>query len=114
MSEMYLTFFSLSSEYIGIDNISYHNIELLDLLIGYLKDSGSYRIVSPLEMARRSSILSFTCDNPEHVYKQLNDNRIVTSYREGAIRVSPHFYNNLDDIELLIEVLRKIENEGFR
>jgi len=99
---------------IGIDNISHHNIKLLDLLIGYLKDSGSYRIVSPLEMARRSSILSFTCDNPEHVYKQLNDNRIVTSYREGAIRVSPHFYNNLDDIELLIEVLRKIENEGFR
>ena len=92
---------------VGVENIFKHTTILLDRLIGFLKETHHYRIISPLETSRRSSILSFACDDAEKVYRSLIDKRIITSFREGAIRVSPHLYNNMDDIDLLIDALKK-------
>ena len=35
----------------------------------------------------------------------LNKERIVVSLRDGLIRVSPHFWNNEEDIHLFVRVL---------
>ncbi len=94
---------------LGIENIADHIKGLLDRLIEYLRSSAIYGIVSPLDSGWRSSIISFTCEDVLQAYNFLNENRIITSLREGAIRVAPHFFNNFDDINWLIEVLQKYE-----
>jgi selenocysteine lyase/cysteine desulfurase len=93
---------------IGIPKIQRHTLYLLDILIDYLKDS-PYQIKSSLEPMHRSSILSFSGKNSKILFDKLCKKNIVVSYREKAIRVSPHFYNSEEEIERLIEVLRKNE-----
>src|SRR3972149_6667992 len=89
---------------IGIRNIQAHTGYLLDILVNYLGDS-RYRTQSSLEAKHRSSILSFTCRGAEKLHQKLFRNRILCSFREGNIRVSPHFYNTETEIYLLIEIL---------
>jgi cysteine desulfurase/selenocysteine lyase len=89
---------------IGIKNIEKHNLELLDLLVDYLNDS-PYQIESSLEPKHRSSIFSFSGKNIRKLYEKLIKNKILVSFREGAIRVSPHFYNTKEEMNRLIEIL---------
>jgi cysteine desulfurase/selenocysteine lyase len=91
---------------IGIKNIEEHNLELLDGLIDYLKDS-PYQIKSSLEAKHRSSILSFSGKNIRKMYEKMIKNKIMVSFREGTIRVAPHFYNTKDEMNKLIELLRQ-------
>jgi len=93
---------------IGIPKIERHTLQLLDILIEYLKDS-PYQIKSSLEPEHRSSILSFSGKNTKTLYDKLCKRHIVTSYREKAIRVSPHFYNTQEEIERLVDVLKRNE-----
>ncbi len=89
---------------IGIRNIERHNLELLDVLVDFLKGS-LYQIRSSLEPERRSSILSFSGKNMRKLYQKLTRNKITVSLREGAIRVAPHFYNTKDEMNKLIDIL---------
>lgn len=40
--------------------------------------------------------------------QRLKDRRVLVAARKGALRVSPHFYNNEEDIEILMRELRAI------
>jgi len=89
---------------VGIKNIERHNFALLDLLIEHLKKK-NYQITSSLEANHRSSILSFSGEDTKDLYRQLRKNNIIVSYREGSIRVAPHFYNTADEMKRLTELL---------
>lgn len=89
---------------VGIRNIQSHNQSLLDLLIKQLKKK-DYHLTSPLEPDHRSCILSFSGDETEGLFKKLRKHNIITSLREGSIRVAPHFYNTADEMERLIQLL---------
>jgi len=45
-------------------------------------------------------------DEPALVYAMEQDN-VVVSGRDGNVRVSPHFYNNSDDIEAALASMSK-------
>jgi cysteine desulfurase/selenocysteine lyase len=89
---------------VGIRNIQIHNQRLLDLLIENLKKR-DYKIAGSLDPAHRSCILSFSGEDTEGLFKELRKHNILTSLREGAIRVAPHFYNTADEMEKLIQLL---------
>jgi cysteine desulfurase/selenocysteine lyase len=89
---------------VGIKNIQLHTLGLLDVLVDALQTSG-YRITSSLNPQHRSSILSFSGRDGPQLFERLNQNRVKVSLREGSIRVSPHFYNDRNDMEKLIRLL---------
>jgi len=91
---------------LGVRSIQKHNHILLDILIDYLNSSGFYKIKSSLENKHRSSILSFTCPEVYTVHQALAKSKIICAYREDAIRVAVHLFNNKSDIRRLISVLR--------
>ena len=93
-------------EKIGIPKIQRQNLALLDRLVDYLEDS-PYQIKSSLEPKHRSSIFSFSAKNGKKLYEKLIKNKIIVSYREGLIRLSPHFYNTTSEIDQLIRILQK-------
>jgi len=53
----------------------------------------------------RSAILCVAPPKPVEAYHGMKRARVVCSLREGAIRLSPHCYNTMEEMEKVIEVL---------
>jgi selenocysteine lyase/cysteine desulfurase len=95
----------------GID-IVWQNVQKLnDQLCNGLPDAGC-KIISPRGKGQTSGSVVFTPVNPDvnpkHVVAQLTKQNIITVVREGRIRVSPHFYNQPQQIDRLLEQLGKL------
>lgn len=89
---------------IGGAAIWQHIRTLTDALIVWAQ-SREVAIVSSTEDARRSGILCIRPAEPERTMKMLSEAEVQCAYREGAIRLAPHWYNTMDEIERVIEVL---------
>ena len=90
---------------IGTDKIFSRISALLDLLVEGLK-SRNLNILTPLDHKERSGILIFTTGkNDKAVYNALKKANIIVSLRGGGIRVSPHFYNTPEEIEIFLRTL---------
>ncbi len=89
---------------IGIHRVERRVLRLTELLINGLVRL-NVEIISPLEEKYRSGIISFKVRNQEKLLEGLRKNRIIASIRKG-IRISAHLYNDENDIEVLLKVLR--------
>ncbi|MFP4517324.1 MAG: aminotransferase class V-fold PLP-dependent enzyme [Desulfovibrionales bacterium] len=89
----------------GIENVRSRIFALNDILHKELKGRG-LQVVSPMDSTQRSGILSFLPPvDPDHCFRALMRRNIVLSLRGGAIRLSPHFYNNGVDVERFLQAL---------
>lgn len=84
-------------------------LELTDHLIAGLKKLG-IMIVSPVDKPEeRSPIVSFSLgDKNEECIEKLMQESILVSPRAGYIRVSVNIFNNFEDIDKLLSVLRSV------
>ena len=63
------------------------------------------RVVSPRDDAHRSAIVCIAPPKAADAYHALKRARVVCSLREGAIRLAPHCYNTVEEMEKVVEVL---------
>ena len=90
---------------LGIEKIYSDVVNINDLLFQELMDR-NVRIMTPMGREERSGILSFIpSSDPKSLFKFLAGKRIVVSLRDNMIRLSPHFYNNRDDVRIFFEAL---------
>lgn len=68
-------------------------------------DARGVRIVSPRDEAHRSAILCIAPPKAADAYHALKRAHVVCSLREGAIRLAPHCYNTVEEMEKVVEVL---------
>ena len=82
--------------------------DLVDYVISRADDAG-LPIRSPRDRMRRGGMVNIGV-GPEagKVCHGLLDRDVCTDYRGDGIRVSPHFFNNEDDVDRLFEGLREI------
>ncbi len=100
---------------LGIDAIEEHVLGLSDRLQEELPRLG-VRVVTRPERESRSGITTFeVSDDPDEndaFLQALLDERIYVAMRYtsgvGGIRVSTHFYNDHDDLDRLLEAMRRI------
>jgi len=52
-----------------------------------------------------SGIVTLRHPDAEGLFNWLSEHKISTSLREGLIRLSPHFYNNIDDIDKVVDAI---------
>lgn len=79
--------------------------DLGDLLISRLEER-SFRLYSSRLPGERSGIFSFVAPgNPAQVAARLRRNGVEVAVRSGRLRISPHFYNNDEDVERLLAAL---------
>jgi len=90
---------------IGIKRIEEHNLTLTRMLRDRLSEQG-VKFFSP--EGTKSSILTFFVDDEKDVWRKLREREIFITARRwkgGQIRVSPHFYNNEEDIGTFVDAV---------
>lgn len=88
---------------LGIQRIATHLRSLHTPVVAWAERSGS-GVVSP-QGSHGSGILCVAPANVGDAFRALKAARIICSMREGAIRLSPHAYNTLDEMERVVEAL---------
>jgi selenocysteine lyase/cysteine desulfurase len=93
-------------EEIGVQEAREHILALQSRLIEGL-DGLRARLVTSRRPKRRGALLCVASTDAEALVHALGREGILTSSRAGSLRVSPHAYNSLDDVELLLEALAR-------
>ncbi|MCH8113229.1 MAG: aminotransferase class V-fold PLP-dependent enzyme [Proteobacteria bacterium] len=94
---------------IGVDRIFAHNKSLGEALIQGL-EARNAQIISPRGDDERSSIVAarFPGHDPADVARGLGRTNVLVSLRKNFTRLSPHLYNNAEDIEKALQALDRI------
>lgn len=91
----------------GVEKIQNYLENLTDYLCEKLDKKG-YKIVSSREKTEKSQIVCImpkSGQTSSEVAKMLEDKRIIISPRGERLRIAPHFFNDKNDIDKLIEAL---------
>ena len=89
---------------LGSEVIRERNAYLTGLLVSQLSERG-FQLRIPDDPRRHATITMVEMEDPAAVVDYLAEHKIIVDARPGAIRVSPYFYNNEEDIEQVIESL---------
>lgn len=93
----------------GIENIERRILKLTDHLINRIKDLG-LELQTPEDKSCRSGIVNFKTPNPKETAEKLKTKGIIVSARANGIRASPHFYNTEEEIDKLVEEIKKCQS----
>ena len=90
---------------IGVPRIERRVLNLTGRLIDELQSKG-YSVSTPTKESARSGIVVFRSDrhSTTELYELLKRANVVSAER-GGLRLSPHYYNSMDEIEQVLEVL---------
>jgi cysteine desulfurase/selenocysteine lyase len=88
---------------LGVDRIGRHLRILQEPFVRWARRTGG-RIISPQD-SHRSGILAIAPPAVEEAFRRLKAACIICSLREGSIRLSPHAYNTVEEMERVVEVL---------
>jgi selenocysteine lyase/cysteine desulfurase len=91
----------------GISSIEDHNERLVERLVKNI-DSRKFEVISPEVGEETSSIavISHLKGKNQEIYARLRDNGYYVSLRNGRLRISPHLYNTMDEIDAVLDLLR--------
>lgn len=92
----------------GFDNVESEVLSNTKYFINKLKTIGLDCVLSNCRDEDLAGIVTIKPENPEKVFKILENKNIVCSFREGFIRFAPHFYNTNYEIDKVVEELQKI------
>jgi selenocysteine lyase/cysteine desulfurase len=87
----------------GISRIAEHLQALHVPLLEWAAGCG-VRVVSPVDH-HGCGILCVMPDDVGRAFRSLKAARVVCGMREGAIRLSPHFYNTVAEMERVVDIL---------
>jgi selenocysteine lyase/cysteine desulfurase len=91
---------------IGVAATREHVLDLHRLLIDGLDELGA-QLVTPRAAERRGALLCVKSNDVPALVGALEGDGIVTSERDSNLRISPHAYNTADDVEAVLDALRR-------
>jgi selenocysteine lyase/cysteine desulfurase len=89
---------------IGVEQIRQREVELVADLVGRAHDAG-LRTKLPANMNEHAGIVMFPAADPAAVVRSLAEQHIIVDHRPGHVRVSPFFYNTVEEQQVLIDQL---------
>ena len=89
---------------VGMDEIVDYVSHLHDALRTGIEEIGG-SIATPAHA--HAAMLAVRSTDENALVAALESEKIITSCRDGNLRISPHFYNNIEDIDLTIKALSK-------
>ena len=104
---------------LGVNTIRKMNMKIANELVQELRRIPGISIFGPEEEKIRSSIVSFTIDsvNPKTIVSSLEEKGIIVAERDivggdkkKAVRASPHFFNDLNEVSTFVQNMKNIQN----
>src|SRR5579859_7649098 len=92
---------------ISVERICERTRYLTNDLIARAREHG-WTVHAPQEPERRSSIVMLELERPDEIVKGLVARNIITDYRPGLLRVSPYFYNTIEENAIVIDAISEI------
>jgi cysteine desulfurase / selenocysteine lyase len=91
---------------VGLDAIREHNAQLLDHLIAGI-DTDEWRLISDRRPSERSTmaVIEPRRGSADEAASRLARAGVDVAERRGRIRISPHLYNSMDDIDRALTAL---------
>jgi cysteine desulfurase/selenocysteine lyase len=92
---------------LGPDRIHEHLMGVHAPLLEWADGRSDVVMVTPRDPARRAGIISFRTPSSERTGAALMRAGVVCAVREGAVRLSPHFYNTAAEMRAVVETLER-------
>jgi len=92
---------------VGVERIRERTRWLADDLVRRIQERG-WKLLSPADGAVRSSIVMLSMERPEELVSSLAQRGIIVDSRPGRLRISPHFYNTVEENELIVSALDEL------
>lgn len=92
---------------IGAENIRSQIFAVCDALVAGLRDR-SLKVPTSLQPHERSGLIFFEAPEPERLFRALLSKDVMLSLRNGRLRLSPHFYNNEEDVAGFFRALDEV------
>ncbi|MFQ5741070.1 MAG: aminotransferase class V-fold PLP-dependent enzyme [Acidobacteriota bacterium] len=93
---------------VGVDRIRQRSLQLTDRAIE-LADQYGLEVRTPRHPSERGGTVSVSPPDARSVCRQLLERDIIVDYRPGAgIRIAPHFFNTMDEVEYALQEMRAI------
>jgi kynureninase len=91
----------------SVESICERSRYLTNDLIARAREHG-WTVRAPQEPEMRSSIVIVELEEPQEIVKALLARDIVTDSRPGLLRISPYFYNTIEENAIVIDALAEI------
>jgi kynureninase len=100
---------------IGVEKIREKSMRQTEYLFSLAQEAG-FIVTSPTNVAQRGGTVTIAHEHAAAIARELIRREFIIDYRPGAgIRISPHFYNTDNELELVIKEMKKIgESESYR
>lgn len=93
---------------IGVERIREKSVRQTNYLISLAEEAG-FEVTSPKNAAQRGGTVTVAHEHAGAITKELLRREFIVDYRPGAgVRISPHFYTKDEELELVIEEMKKI------
>jgi len=92
----------------GIRNVEKDVLENSIYFIGELLKVGIKPLLAETDAENLSGIVSFPFPEPELNLQKLAAENIYGELRNGSFRFAPHFYNTREEIDMVVEELKKL------
>jgi selenocysteine lyase/cysteine desulfurase len=89
---------------VGMDTIEQHIQEIT----GAIKEGAmrrGFNLVSPVDPRRHGALITLRSHKVDLLVKWLEKDGVIVSSRDDNLRISPHIYNNLGDVNKLMDCL---------
>ncbi len=93
------------SHEVGPDVVVARVRALADRIVEWAQSHGDVTLVTPADPRRRAGVVSFIPPDPSAVSARLTQANVTHSLREGAIRLSPHFYQTVEEIDAALSAI---------
>lgn len=95
----------------GKDAVAEHVASLADIVVLWAASQRDIELLTPSVPKHRAGIVSLRMPNAAGVSAVLKRAGVSHSLREGAIRLSPHFYNTREEIRRALRIIELVPNE---
>ncbi|MFQ5614335.1 MAG: aminotransferase class V-fold PLP-dependent enzyme [Anaerolineae bacterium] len=91
---------------VGLERVEAH----LRQITGAIKEGAmrrGFNLVTPVDPERHGALITLRSHKVDLLVKRLEADGVITSSRDDNLRISPHVYNNLQDVDRLMDCLTR-------